>query len=821
MSIRVYELARELKVDSSKLISKLEEMDIYVKSHASTITEEQAQQAKETILGPNPQEVIEQRVRPGVIRRRVKRRPKNVEDPPVVEEEVESAAVPESKTAPGSAAQATPPPRVKERTKVSIVAKISSYVKPLLRREQANLIQKVEEEKTDTGVATVEKIHPEDDKKKKKKKKAAKEGIAEEIPPVKKAAKKGVSRRREIITRQEFMDSPERMYRPGRRRKKALPKKTMKKTAITTPRAQKRIIRITETIQVGELARRMGIKAIDMLKKLMDLGLMANASQYLDFEEAVLVAADYGYEVENVAVEEESLMGDEVDRPEDRSHRPPVVTVMGHVDHGKTTLLDTIRKANVVDTEKGGITQHIGAYTVGIESREICFIDTPGHEAFTAMRARGANATDIVVLVVAADDGVMDRTKEAISHATEAEVPIIVAVNKIDKPEADPEKVRRQIAEHGLNPEEWGGDTMFVNVSAKTGEGVDDLLEGILLQAEVLELEANPLLSSRGVILEARMDKGLGPIATTLVQQGILRFKDVIIAGTQWGRVRLMLDHNGKQVKEAGPARAVSIIGFSGVPQAGDAFMVTKDEKVAKQLVEHRLAKQREKEMSKTAVGISFDELYERLQMAEVKNLKLVVKADVQGSVEALLDSLKGIESEKCKLNIVHSAPGPITENDVMLASASGALIVGFNVKSDAGAKKVAERENVDIKLFDVIYELLDGVRKVMEGSLDPEYVEKVIGHAEVRTIFEISRTGKIAGSYITDGKIVRNSPARVLRDGEEVWNGKVGGLKRFKDDVREVAQASECGIRLDDFDDLHEGDIIEVFTLEEIRPSL
>jgi len=828
MSIRVYELARALKIDSSSLISKLEEIDIHVKSHASTITEEEAAQAKKTILGPHPREFVEQRVRPGVIRRRVKRSPKEkVKEPAEVEAKVPEEKEPLLKK---TAKSLLKEPTAAVKTKAAILAQQSvktatvakaSYVKPLLQREQVKLLQKVEVGKADTRAEDVGKVPTEEDKKKKKKKKATKGETAEETAPVKRVAKKGGARRREIITRQGLLDSPERMYRPGKKKKKTPPKKAMKKTAITTPKAQKRVIRITETIQVGELARRMSVKAFELLKKLMDLGIMANINQYLDFEEATLVAADYGYEVENAAVEEESLLGGETDLPEDRVRRPPVVTVMGHVDHGKTTLLDTIRSANVVKEEKGGITQHIGAYMVNVDGGEICFIDTPGHEAFTAMRARGANVTDIVVLVVAADDGVMDRTKEAVNHARAAEVPIIVAVNKIDKPEADLDKVRRQLAELELNPEEWGGDTMFVNVSAKTGTGVKDLLEGILLLAEVMELEANPKLSARGVIIEAKVDKGHGPIATTLVQAGMLRHRDIVVAGMQWGRVRLMLDDEGKHLTEAGPSRAVAIVGLSGVPEAGDDFMMVKDEKIAKQVVDHRLAKQQEIEMGKSISRISFDELYERLQEIEAKELKVIVKADVQGSAEAVADSLKGISSDKCKLSVVHTAVGPITENDVMLANASGALILGFNVRPESGAKKAAEYEKVDIKLFNVIYELLDEVKKVMEGTLDPEYVEQIIGHAEVRTVFAISRVGKIAGSYVTDGKIVRNAQARVLRNNDEIWNGKIAGLKRFKDDAREVAQANECGIRLDTFDELQEGDIIEVFTLEEVQPSL
>jgi len=880
MSVRVYELARELKMDSSSLIRKLEEMDIHVKSHASTISEEQAREAKNAILGPNPREVDEKRVKPGVIRRRVKRASRAPAASAVEEGERVPAAKAKAEAArpvvgepageekteaqkrPGQAApkagkaamkkegparkkkkpagtEAEGAPAVTEMKEVGAEQAApgagerppaaaaeaarakNSYVKPRLRRENVEVLQKVSEKTTATPAEPAKAALVEEEKKKKKKKGAkVGEEAVEGIPPVKKASKKGAVRRKEIITRQEISDGPERMYRPGRKKKRGLPKKSMKKTSITVPKAQKRIIRISERVQVGELGRRMGVKAAELLKKLRDSGIMASLGQYLDFEEAALVASDYGYEVENVAIEEDSILKEEEGRPEDRVPVPPVVTVMGHVDHGKTTLLDAIRKSNVVAGEKGGITQHIGAYTVTIPDGEITFVDTPGHEAFTAMRARGAQVTDIVVLVVAADDGVMDRTREAISHAMDAKVPIIVAVNKIDKPDADPEKVKRQLAELGLTPEEWGGDTMFVNVSAKEGIGIDELLKSLVAQAEIMELAANPKIPARGVILEARMEKGYGPVATALVQEGTLRKGDVIVAGTEWGRVRIMLDHDGNQIGEASPSKAAAVVGLSGVPAAGDAFNVVKDEKIAKQVVGHRLAKRREVEMSKAASPITFDELYERLQAEEVKEVKVILKADVQGSVEAVRDSLARLGTDKIKVNVIHSGAGTITENDVMLASASGAFVLGFGVKADAGARKAAESEGVEIRVFNVIYELLDEMQRIIEGEVEPEYVEEIIGHAEVRNVFNISKVGKIAGCYVTDGKVVRNAEAKVLRGGEEVFRGKISTLKRFKDDVREVTQTNECGINIEGFNDPQEGDVIEVFKMEEVRPS-
>ncbi len=875
MSVRVYELARELKMDNSSLIKKLEQMGIHVKSHASTISEEQAQEAKNSIQGPNPGEVDEQRVKPGVIRRRVKRAAKppaeegvsasrteekekapaekeaeagvaKAEEKPAEEKKKKGAGAkkeapkekPGKEAAPKGKKAAEPkvekPPAAEKQKAAaqqtgarvagqpSSAAARSAYIKPQLRRENVEILQKVSDKAPEAAAGVEEAVSVEEDKKKKKKRGAkAEEAAVEGIPPVKKAPKKGSTRRKEIITRQEIADGPERMYKPGKKRKKGPPKKGMKKTNITVPKAQKRIIRISENIQVGELARRMGVKAFELLKKLRDSGIMANINQYLDFEEASLVAADYGYEVENVALEEESMLKEEEGRPEDMAPRPPVVTVMGHVDHGKTTLLDNIRKSNVVAGEKGGITQHIGAYTVAIPDGEVTFVDTPGHEAFTAMRARGAQVTDIVVLVIAADDGVMDRTREAISHAADAEVPLIVAVNKIDKTDADPDRVKRQLAELGLQPEDWGGDTMFVHVSAKEGTGLEELLKSLVAQAEIMELTANPRLSAKGVILEARTEKGYGQVATALVQEGTLKKGDVIIAGAEWGKVRILLDHEGNQINEVPPSKAAAVVGLSGLPAAGDAFNAVKDEKLAKQVVEHRLAKKREVEMSKAASPVTFDELYERLQTDEIKEVKVIVKADVQGSVEAVGDSLAQLGTDKVKVNVIHSGAGTITENDVMLASASRAFVLGFGVKADVGARKAAESEGVELRMFNVIYELLDEVRRIMAGEVEPEYREEVIGHAEIRNVFSISKVGKIAGCYVTDGKVVRNAEARVMRNGEEVFKGKISGLKRFKDDVKEVNQTNECGINVEGFNDPQEGDVIEVFNVEEVRPSL
>jgi len=609
-----------------------------------------------------------------------------------------------------------------------------------------------------------------------------------------------------------------------RRGKKAA--KPLKKTEITVSKAIKRIIRISDVITVGELAKRMGVKANDLIRELMSQGQMVTINHPLDYETAAILASEFNYEVENVAFDEETIL-DVVDATQSeeeveaaRETRPPVVTIMGHVDHGKTSLLDAIRTTNVTEGEAGGITQHIGAYDVEIDGRKIAFLDTPGHEAFTAMRSRGAQVTDIVVLVVAADDGVMPQTKEAINHAKAAGVPIIVAVNKMDKPGANPDRVKQELTEFELVPEDWGGETIFVEVSAKQHTNIDRLLEMILLQAEVLDLKANPNKRAKGTVVEARLDKGRGPVATVLVQEGTLKIGDPIVTGIHFGRVRTMIDDRGESVAEAGPSCPVEVTGMSGVPAAGDNFHAVEDEKVAKDVAQHRQQKIREAEMAKSS-KISLDQLFARIQEGEVKELKVIIKADVQGSVEAVKDALSKLSTDSCRLVVLHTAVGGINESDITLASASDAIVLGFNVRPETKAATLAETEGVDIRLYNIIYDAVEDIKNAMEGLLAPTYREKALGRVEVRETFHVSKVGTIAGCFVLDGKIVRNAKARLVRDNVVVWEGEMSSLKRFKDDVREVQSGYECGIGLERYNDIKVGDIIEAYEMEEVKSTL
>ncbi|WP_303720942.1 translation initiation factor IF-2 [Malonomonas rubra] len=611
----------------------------------------------------------------------------------------------------------------------------------------------------------------------------------------------------------------------GKKKKGGKQAKPLKQTEVTISKAIKRIIRISDSITVGELAKRMGVKANELIAELMRQGTMVTINHPLDYESAAILASEFNYEVENVAFDEETILEVEAkkeaeDHASDLEIRPPVVTIMGHVDHGKTSLLDAIREANVTEGEAGGITQHIGAYDVELAGRKITFLDTPGHEAFTAMRARGAGVTDIVILVVAADDGVMPQTKEAINHSKAAGVPIIVAVNKIDKPEANPDRVKQELTEFELVPEEWGGDTIFVEVSAKKHTNLDTLLEMILLQAEVLELQANPNKRAKGSIVEARLDKGRGPVATVLVQDGTLKQGDAIVAGLHFGRVRSMLTATGKQVKEAGPSFPVEVTGLGGVPDAGDTFHAVENEKAAKEVSMHRQQKQREIDLAKSS-KVSLDQLFARMQEGVVEELAVIIKADVQGSVEAVRDALEKLSTDSCRLNVIHTGVGGISESDVTLATASNAIVLGFNVRPETKAKTLAEAEHVDIRLYSVIYDAVNDIRDAMEGLLAPTLREKDLGRVEVRETFHVSRVGTIAGCYVLDGKIVRNAQVRLVRDNVVVWEGRLGSLKRFKDDVKEVASGYECGIGLENYNDIKNGDIIEAFEMEEIKTTL
>ncbi len=593
----------------------------------------------------------------------------------------------------------------------------------------------------------------------------------------------------------------------------------MKRTEITTPKAIKRRVKIEEAIKISDLARKMGVKASDLIAKLVSMGMMVTINQSIDIEAATIVAGEFGYQVEAVRTDYEDVIQREVSLPANLKPRAPVVTIMGHVDHGKTSLLDVIRQTHVIDGESGGITQAIGAYHVHINNRDIVFLDTPGHEAFTAMRARGAQVTDIVVLVVAADDGVMDQTVEAINHSRAAGVPIIVAVNKIDKANAEPDRIKQQLTEYELVPEAWGGDTIYAEVSAKQNLGIEELMEMILLQADIMELTADPDRLARGVVVEAKLDRGRGPVATVIIQEGTLREGDAIVSKMDYGRVRAMTDDKGRRVNAAGPSMPVEVVGFSGVPQVGMDFVCVEDEKRAKSIGEFWLRKEREKELSMTS-KVTLEQLYARIQEG-AKDLKVIVKADVQGSVEALSESLIKLSTDDVRLKLIHGSAGAVTETDVMLASASDAVIIGFKVRPDARVSELAENEGVSVKLYDVIYDAIADVRNAMEGLLEPVYEETVQGRAEVLQVFRVSKVGTIAGSRVTDGKITRSARLRLLRDGVVIYEGAFLSLKRFKDDAKEVLSGFECGIGIDGFNDMKEGDVIETYTKEAVARKL
>ena len=572
---------------------------------------------------------------------------------------------------------------------------------------------------------------------------------------------------------------------------------------------------IPETITVKEFADLLGVPATAIIKTLMGAGVFAAINQSIEHEAAAMVARKLGFQVERPKSKKIDLIDNRQDAPEELVPRAPIVTIMGHVDHGKTTLLDSIRKTRVVATEAGGITQHLGAYQVEHDGKRITFLDTPGHEAFTAMRSRGAQVTDIAVLVVAADDGVMPQTIEAMNHAKAADVPIIVAISKIDRPTANPERVKQQLAEHGLVPEEWGGETIFVPICAPKGEGIGDLLEMILLVAEMRELSANPNRPAQGTVIEAQLERGRGPVATVLVRNGTLRVGDSVVAGAVAGKVRALFDDTGKQVKEAGPSVPVEVLGFSDVPNAGDPVEVVEDERTARLIAAQRAETQRSDAQRTKRVRLA--ELFHQIESGDVKDLYILVKADVQGSVEALRDSLEKLSSDRVRVNVIHGAVGAITETDVNLAAASNAIIIGFNVRPEATARNLAEREGVDIRLYRVIYEAIDDVKKAMEGLLEPTYEEVILGRAEVRATFRVPGVGVVAGCYVLDGRIVRNADARVLRDNVVIFEGKLSSLKRFKDDVREVTEGYECGIGIERFNDVKEGDIIEAYQMQEV----
>ena len=597
------------------------------------------------------------------------------------------------------------------------------------------------------------------------------------------------------------------------------PYKQEPKVYIPIPEVKRHVV-IEDDLSVQELASQLGKKSTEIIKSLMNLGIMATINQTLDEDTIQILAEEFGASFEKRETKEERLFAEIEDTAESLAPRPPVVTIMGHVDHGKTSLLDKIRSANVIATEAGGITQHIGAYQVEIKKQKITFLDTPGHEAFTQMRARGAQITDISILVVAADDGVMPQTIEAIHHAKAAKVPIIVAINKIDKPSANPDRIKQELTEHGLVAEDWGGEVIMVPVSAMTGEGIDNLLEMILLVAEVAELKSNPDRRASGVVIESKLDKGRGSVASLLVQKGTLHVGDFLVAGTTMGKVRAMFDYVGKKIKKATPSMPVEVLGLSDVPEAGDEFLVADDEKLAKAVVERKLKDRHLKDINKGS-KVTLDDVFARIKDGEIKDLNIVLKADVQGSIEAIKQSLDKLSNDEVRVNVIHAAVGGIKETDVMLASASNAIIIGFNVRPDVNSRKAAEKESVDIRLYRIIYDAIEDIKAALSGLLSPEIKEKDLGTAEVRMIIRVPKVGNIAGSYVTEGKFTRNARVRVVRDSVVIFDGSIDALRRFKDDVKEVQTGYECGISIKNYNDFREGDILEAYEMQEIKREL
>jgi translation initiation factor IF-2 len=845
--LRVHELARDLNMTNKVLLAKLNDMDIAVKSHMSSLEDDIIAEIKASLFGTKKEVTVEEtRVRPTVIRRRRKKVKVDAS-----EAQPEEAVAPEGAEAPAEKiekpadveAEAQEPKTVKEPgvgekpvAKKAVKPKKARKTEPsakIIKLPVKPLEKPVKKKKgrPKTAAAKVEELKPRrkavGDQPPPKaepatvgrgKKKRKKKVVEPEVD--KKFLKKKISFRRKAVIEGE--DLYAKGYRARKQRKLVKGKKMAggQKTQITVAKAIKRRIKIDEAIVLAELAKRMGIKSNEIIKSMMAMGSMATVNQTIDFETAALIASEFNYEVERASFEEETLLKQETDDPTKLAPRPPVVTIMGHVDHGKTSLLDVIRKTRISETEAGGITQHIGAYHVATDKGQIAFLDTPGHEAFTAMRARGAQVTDIVVLVVAADDGVMPQTIEAINHAKAAQVPIIVAINKIDKQNAEPEKVQRELAEIGLTPEDWGGETIYINVSAKQAEGIDELLEMVLLQAEVLELKAIPDKLASGHVIEAKIDSGRGAVATILVREGTLHAGDPVVCGLHYGRTRAMLDDRGAPVEAAGPSIPVEIVGLSGVPMAGDEFFALKDEKNAKQISEHRQQKQRSKELAQSS-RMSLDKLFERLQEGAVKDLNLIIKADVHGSIEALSDSLTKLSNDEVNVNVVHSASGTITESDISLATVSNAIVIGFNVRPSPKVQSLAGDENVNMRFYNVIYDVIKDVKNAMAGMMASTFEERILGTAEVREVFQIPKTGNIAGCYVTDGKIERGQNLRLLRDGIVTYEGKNSSLRRFKDDAKEVKAGYECGIGIENFNDIKVGDTIECYYLEEIRPEL
>lgn len=786
--MRVYELAKILNMNNKELIGKLNEMGVEVKSHSSGVDEETVAKVKK-LYGKDDTPKPEQKQEPASS---VKPQPKD---------EVQNKSV----SAPVHKKTSQQPTAEKQQASIKS-GKTGKNDRNERNDKQSDASKSAQNSKNRPAQNNNNKNKPvQNNKNGKNKTDDNNKGS-------------NFTRPKPNINAQGHINKKNKKNKKNRLKREEAP---VQEVPVETEDDIK-IIQIGNTITVKELADKLGRNSADIVMRLMKKNVMASVNQEIEFElaEAVCDELDVIAErAEEIDLLEEEFREEE-DNEEDLVERPPVVVVMGHVDHGKTSLLDAIRHSNVTTREAGGITQHIGAYTVAIDGKPITFLDTPGHEAFTAMRMRGAQVTDIAVLVVAADDGVMPQTIEAINHAKAAGVEIIVAINKIDKPSANPERVKQELVEYGLISEDWGGDTICVPVSAATKEGIDHLLEMIILVAEMKELKANPNKKARGSIIEAQLDKGRGAVATVLVQNGTLNVGDPIVAGSTYGRVRAMMNDKGQKVKKAGPSMPVEILGLNEVPRAGDMFYVAQSEKHARQVAESVAAKNREDLIKDTPQKVSLDDLFSQIQSGNIKELNIVIKADVQGSVEAVRASLEKLSNDEVRIRTIHGGVGAITESDVMLASASNAIIIGFNVRPEASAKTVADDQKVDIRLYRVIYNAIEDITAAMKGMLDPVFEEKVIGHAEIRQLFKASGVGTIGGAYVKDGKIQRNARVRIVRDGIVVHEGELATLRRFKDDVKEVATGYECGIVINKFNDIKEGDIVEAFVMEEIKPQ-
>ena len=862
-SMKVHELAKNLKLTSKEVLAKLAEYGIEIKSHLSILTEEQATMIFEIytqMCDDNLEEV--QQLHDTLIK-------KAADDKAAAEAEAEAQRVAQERQ---KTMRKKPVEEVKEKIKEEI-KKESKKEEPAEEKPKTEVKKKAEKEQVKEKVKKEVKPEPKEEKKEEpKQEEVKKEEPKKQEKPVEnkkfnkeeKRQKKHSGQRIELkpsddepdeefriktSERKRYVDTrtstveiekiesrerieddlvPENIKFDGSRKKKNKKQQKPGKQEMEKPVVKREIpvkviteIEVPETITVGELAQKLGKGAAEVVKKLMMLGVMATITQTIDFDTAALIGEDFGVTVnkEIILTKEDILLNEtEVeDNEEDLIPRPPVVVVMGHVDHGKTSLLDAIRHTSVTSSEAGGITQHIGAYSVKLNDRDITFLDTPGHEAFTTMRLRGAQVTDVAILVVAADDGIMPQTIEAINHAKAAGVTIVVAINKIDKEGANPDLVRQKLTEYDLVPEEWGGDTVCVEVSAKQKINIDGLLEMVLLVADMQELKANPNRTATGTVIEAEIDKGRGPVATVLVQNGTLNVGDIVIAGTSVGRVRAMVNDKGRRVKSAGPSVPVEILGLSEAPTGGDKFAVVSNEKLAREVAEKRKADMQEDRFNKV-VKVNLDNLFSQIDEGNMKELNVIIKADVQGSVEAVKQSLEKLSNDEVRVKAIHGGVGAVNESDVMLANASNAIIVGFNVRPDAGALSAAERQDVDIRLYRVIYQAIEEIEAAMKGMLDPEFKESVIGHAEIRQTFKVSGVGTIAGCYVTDGKIRRNASVRLVRNGIVIHEGELGSLKRFKDDAKEVAENFECGLSIDGFNDIKEGDIVECFVMEEIK---